>query len=148
MIAQQSLIRGLENPAVYEHGVTELRVIETHASWVVLTGAWVYKIKKAVNFGFLDYSTLEKRRSSCQEELRLNRRFAPHVYIDVIAIAGTFEQPSLQASGEPIEYAVRMKQFPQSGLLSTLAAQHTLTEEHVDALAALEATAVPATGHS
>ena len=137
IIAQQSLIRGLENSAVYEHAVTELRVIETHASWVILTGAWVYKIKKAVNFGFLDYSTLEKRRSSCQEELRLNRRFAPHVYIDVIAIAGTFDQPSLKASGEPIEYAVRMKQFPQSGLLSTLAAQHTLTAEHIDELAAL-----------
>ena len=137
IIAQQSLIRGLENTAVYEYAVTELRVIETHASWVILTGAWAYKIKKAVNFGFLDYSTLEKRRFSCQEELRLNRRFAPHIYIDVIAIAGTFEQPSLQAGGEPIEYAVRMKQFPQSGLLSTLAAQHTLTAEHVDALAAL-----------
>ena len=137
IIAQQSLIRGLENSAVYEHAVTELRVIETHASWVILTGAWVYKIKKAVNFGFLDYSTLEKRRSSCQEELRLNRRFAPHVYIDVIAIAGTFDQPSLKAGGEPIEYAVRMKQFPQSGLLSTLAAQHRLTAEHIDELAAL-----------
>lgn len=137
IIAQQSLIRGLENSAVYEHAVTELRVIETHASWVILTGAWVYKIKKAVNFGFLDYSTLEKRRSSCQQELRLNRRFAPHVYIDVIAIAGTFDQPSLKASGEPIEYAVRMKQFPQSGLLSTLAAQHRLTAEHIDELAAL-----------
>ena len=137
IIAQQALIRGLENPAVYKHAVTELRVIETHASWVILTGAWVYKIKKAVNFGFLDYSTLEKRRSSCQEELRLNRRFAPQVYIDVIAIAGTFEQPSLQAGGEPIEYAVRMRQFPQSGLLSTLAAQHALTAEHIDALAAL-----------
>ena len=137
IIAQQALIRGLENPAVYKHAVTELRVIETHASWVILTGAWVYKIKKAVNFGFLDYSTLEKRRSSCQEELRLNRRFAPQVYIDVIAIAGTFEQPSLQPGGEPIEYAVRMRQFPQSGLLSTLAAQHALTAEHIDALAAL-----------
>jgi aminoglycoside phosphotransferase family enzyme/predicted kinase len=137
IIAQQSLIRGLENPAVYEHAVTELRVIETHASWVILTGSWVYKIKKAVDFGFLDYSTLEKRKSNCQEELRLNRRFAPHVYIDVIAIAGTFERPSLQAGGEPIEYAVRMKQFPQSGLLSTLAARHALTAEHIDALAVL-----------
>jgi len=134
--AQQSLIRKLENPAVYEHAVTELSVIETHGSWVILTGAYVYKIKKAVNFGFLDYSTLEKRRFNCQEELRLNLRFAPHVYLDVIAITGTFERPSLQASGEPIEYAVRMRQFPQSGLLSTLAAQHALTAEHIDALAA------------
>jgi len=137
IIAQRALIRGLENPAVYKHAVTDLRVVETHASWVILTGAWVYKIKKAVNFGFLDYATLEKRRFNCQEELRLNRRFAPQVYIDVIAIAGTSEQPALRADGEPIEYAVRMKQFPQSGLLSTLAAQHALTAEHIDELATL-----------
>ncbi|MEN8206357.1 MAG: AAA family ATPase [Pseudomonadota bacterium] len=135
--AQQCLVQALENPAVYGHAVTELRLIETHGSWVILTGVYVYKIKKAVNFGFLDYSTLEKRRFNCQEELRLNRRFAPHVYLDVVAITGTFEQPSLQANGDPIEYAVRMKQFPQSGLLSTLAAQHELTAEHIDTLAAL-----------
>ena len=134
---QRSLVRALENTAIYEYAVTELKVIETHGSWVILTGVYVYKIKKAVNFGFLDYSTLEKRRFCCQEELRLNRRFAPQVYIDVVAISGTPEQPSLQTSGEPIEYAVRMKQFPQAGLLSTLAAQGALTPEHIDTLAAL-----------
>ena len=134
---QRSLVQALENPAVYEHAVSGLRVIETHASWVILTGTYVYKIKKAVNFGFLDYSTLQKRKFNCQQELRLNRRFAPQVYLDVVAISGTFEQPSLQAGGEPLEYAVRMKQFPQSALLSTLAAQHTLTAEHIDTLAAL-----------
>jgi aminoglycoside phosphotransferase family enzyme/predicted kinase len=135
--AQKSLVQALKNPAVYEHAVSELKVIETHASWVILTGTYVYKIKKVVNFGFLDYSTLEKRRFNCRQELRLNKRFAPQVYIDVVAICGTFERPSLQSGGEPIEYAVRMKQFPQSGLLSTLAAQHALTAEHIDILAAL-----------
>jgi aminoglycoside phosphotransferase family enzyme/predicted kinase len=134
---QLPLITALQTPAVYGHAVTELQMIETHISWVILTGEYAYKIKKAVNFGFLDYSTLEKRSFYCQEELRLNRRFAPHVYIDVVAITGTFEQPSLQANGKPIEYAVRMKQFPQTALLSALAARRALTPEHIDALAGL-----------
>lgn len=135
--AQLPLVTALQNPAVFEHPVTELRLLETHISWVILTGEYVYKIKKAVDFGFLDYSTLQKRRFYCQEELRLNRRFAPQLYLDVVAISGTPERPSLQAGGEPLEYAVRMKQFPQSGLLSTLAANNTLTPQHIDALALL-----------
>jgi aminoglycoside phosphotransferase family enzyme/predicted kinase len=135
--AQQSLIRALQDPSVYPHAVTALHVIETHISWVILTGEYVYKIKKAVNFGFLDYSTLEKRNYCCREELRLNRRFAPQVYVDVVAIGGSTGQPSLQTGGEPIEYAVRMKQFPAAGLLGKLAAEHALTPQHIDALAEL-----------
>jgi len=135
--AQLPLVSALQNTAVYEHTVTGLQLLETHISWVILTGEYVYKIKKAVDFGFLDYSTLQQRRFYCQEELRLNRRFAPQLYLDVVAIRGTCEQPSLQPDGEPIEYAVRMKQFPQSGLLSTLAANNTLTPQIIDALALL-----------
>ena len=133
--AQLPLVSALQNPAVYGHAVTGLQLLETHISWVILTGEYVYKIKKAVNFGFLDYSTLEKRCFYCQEELRLNRRFAPQLYLDVVAIGGTVGRPSLQAGAEPIEYAVRMKQFPQSGLLSALAASNALTPETIDALA-------------
>lgn len=135
--AQLPLVSALQNPAVYEHAVTELQLLETHISWVILTGKYVYKIKKALDFGFLDYSTLEKRRYYCHEELRLNRRFAPQLYIDVVTISGTAERPSLQAGAKSIEYAVRMKQFPQSGLLSTLAASNALTPETIDALALL-----------
>jgi len=135
--AQVPLISSLQNPVVYEHAVTELQLLETHISWVILTGEYAYKIKKAVNFGFLDYSTLEKRGFYCQEEVSLNQRFAPNLYLDAVAVTGSAEQPSLQGRGKPIEYAVRMKQFPQSALLSTLAARHALTAEHIDALAAL-----------
>jgi hypothetical protein len=137
VVVQASLITSLQNAAVYQHEVAELQLLETHISWVILTGEYVYKIKKAVNFGFLDYSTLEKRGFYCQEEVRLNQRFAPHLYIDAIAITGSAGQPSLQGGGKPIEYAVRMKQFPQAALLSTLAARQTLTVQHIDALAAL-----------
>ncbi len=80
------LIRALLNPASYDHPVTTIELVETHISWVLLTGTYAYKIKKPVNLGFLDFSTLEKRRFYCEEELRLNRRFAP-AYLDVIPSA-------------------------------------------------------------
>jgi aminoglycoside phosphotransferase family enzyme/predicted kinase len=135
--AQLPLIEALQDAQLYDHAVTSLQLIETHISWVILTGEYVYKVKKAVDFGFLDYSTLEKRAFFCREELRLNQRFAPHIYLDVIEISGSCRQPVLQGDGEPIEYAVRMKQFSQAGLLSALAAQHKLGRAHMDELAAL-----------
>jgi aminoglycoside phosphotransferase family enzyme len=72
-----SLIHALQNPALFDHPVLQFEVIETHISWVLLTGPYAYKIKKPVNFGFLDFSTLAKRKHFCEEELRLNRRLAP-----------------------------------------------------------------------
>ena len=74
---------------------TEITVLQTHISWVVLTGPFAYKIKKPVNLGFVDFSTLAQRRFFCQEELRLNRRLAPQLYLDVVAISGTPERPRL-----------------------------------------------------
>ena len=135
--AQLPLIEALQDPSLYDHAVTSLQLIETHISWVILTGEYVYKLKKAVDFGFLDYSTLEKRAFFCREELRLNQRFAPHIYLDVIAISGSRSQPVLQGDGEPVEYAVRMKQFSQAGLLSALAAGHKLGRAHINELASL-----------
>jgi aminoglycoside phosphotransferase family enzyme len=105
------LIQALTDPSVYAHPTTAITVLQTHISWVVLTGPYAYKIKKPVNVGFLDSSTLAKRHFFCQEELRLNRRLAPHLYLDVVAIAGTSERPRVHGQGPPIEYAVRMVQF-------------------------------------
>jgi aminoglycoside phosphotransferase family enzyme/predicted kinase len=136
---QAILIRALQNPALYHHPVKKIRLIETHISWVILTGAVVYKIKKAVNFGFLDFSTLAKRHFYCEEEVRLNRRFAPDLYLDVIAVRGSAEHPVWQGKRPAIEYAVRMRQFSQQALLSSLAARHKLTEGHIDEIAALVA---------
>ncbi|RMD68106.1 MAG: hypothetical protein D6819_10170, partial [Gammaproteobacteria bacterium] len=81
-----SLIASLQNPALYDHEVQGFEVIETHISWVFLTGPFAYKIKKPLNLGFLDFSTLEKRRLYCHEEVRLNRRLAPDIYLKVVAI--------------------------------------------------------------
>ena len=85
-------IKTMLNPEVYDHPVKNIDFIETHISCVVLTGDFVYKIKKPVNFGFLDFSTLEKRHACCLDELRLNRRLAPDIYLDVVSISGYSRQ--------------------------------------------------------
>ncbi len=82
------LINTLLDPSVYGHAVDKIELLQTHISWVILTGDFAYKIKKPVNFGFLDFLSLENRRYYCKEELRLNRRFAPGLYLDVITITG------------------------------------------------------------
>ena len=80
----QALIAALQNPALYPHPVDGLQVIETHISWVLLTGPFAYKIKKPVNFGFLDFTSLEQRQHFCGEELRLNQRLTRDLYQDVV----------------------------------------------------------------
>lgn len=133
-----SLIKGLQNPALYDHPVDKFEVIETHISWVLLTGDYVYKIKKPVNFGFLDFSTLEKRHFYCEEELRLNRRLAPQLYLDVVTIYGSEAHPRLNSvieNNDVIEYAVKMRQFPQSVQLDRLLEKGELDNSVMDKLA-------------
>ncbi len=139
MSPQPALIRALQNPACYDHPVTAVTVLETHISWVLLTGDWAYKIKKPVDLGFVDFSTLDRRRFFCREELRLNRRLAPHLYRDVVAIGGTTQAPVLDGGGEPIEYAVRMRQFPQDRLLDRLLARDAVSRTQIDRIAAVVA---------
>lgn len=131
----QSLIAALQNPALYPHPVEAIQLIETHISWVLLTGEFAYKIKKPVNFGFLDFTDLSARQHFCAEELRLNQRLTHDLYLEVLPITGTAEAPQLGGSGPAIEYALRMRQFPQEGLLSTLQANGELNQGHIDALA-------------
>jgi len=135
-------ISNMLSPEVYEHPVSKLELIETHISWVILTGDFVYKIKKPVDFGFLDFSTLAKRKGFCEQELLLNRRLAPDIYLDVVSITGTASKP-LIASGadddKAFEYAVKMKQFPQSAQLDNRLAVGNLPVQHIDALAEMVA---------
>jgi len=130
----EPMIQGLLEADVYSHETDAIRLVETHCAWVILTGQYVYKVKKPVNFGFLDYSTLEKRHFYCEEEVRLNRRFAPDIYLDVVAITGTPSSPRPGGDGEILDYAVRMRQFADNGLLSQLAARHALDVTHLDQL--------------
>jgi len=136
---QLPLIEALRNPAAFGAGCTAIEVIETHISWVLLTGAQAYKIKKAVALPFLDFTALASRHRFCLEELRLNRRLAPDLYLGVVAISGNDRHPIVDGAGTPIEYAVRMRQFPQSALLSRIAERGELTAADVDALAAMVA---------
>lgn len=133
--AQPILIRALFDPAGYDHPVDSVRLIETHISWILLTGAYAYKIKKAVNLGFLDFSTLEKRRFYCDEELRLNRRLAPQLYLGVVAIGGSPHVPIINGGGPAIEYAVKMVQFSQEALLDRLLESGALTPLEMDEVA-------------
>lgn len=132
----QSLIAALQNPALYPHPVEGFQVIETHISWVLLTGPYAYKFKKPVNFGFLDFTSLQTRQHFCGEELRLNQRLTQDLYLDVLPITGSAEAPQLGGDGPAIEYALKMRQFPQSELLSTLQANGELTTAHIDEMAA------------
>ncbi|MCP4430076.1 MAG: hypothetical protein GY806_03770, partial [Gammaproteobacteria bacterium] len=91
----QSLVEALQNPDLYEHPVASFSILETHISWIILTGKYAYKIKKTVDFGFVDFSTLEKRQFFCEEELRLNSRFSNDLYLGVVAIRGSQLMPQL-----------------------------------------------------
>jgi len=133
-IQNNPLIAGLLRPGAYNHPTQDLRLVETHCAWVLLTGEYAYKVKKPVDFGFLDFSTLEKRRHYCDEEIRLNRRFAPQIYLEVVTIGGTPEEPRVGAGEPALEYAVRMRQFPDGALLSQLAERHRLEATHIDQL--------------
>ncbi len=141
------LILALQDASLYDHPVDGFNCFETHISQVILTGPYAYKIKKPMNFGFLDFSTLERRKHFCEEEVRLNRRLAPDLYVDVVAITGTPEAPHLNGDGEPFEYAVRMRQFDQSQLFDHLQDEGSLTVSHIDELGQIVAdfhTSVPA----
>lgn len=134
--SQPPLIQALLNPAVYDHPVENLRVIETHISWVLMTGAFAYKIKKPVSLGFADFSTLERRRAACYEELRLNNRLASRMYLGVVPICGTVDEPKFYADGEVVEYAVKMRQFPDQHRLDRFTKEGRLNENMVRELAA------------
>lgn len=128
------LIEALTRADAYKHPTRGIHVVETHCAWVLLTGEYAYKVKKPVNFGFLNFATLEKRQFYCAEEVRLNRRFAPAIYLDVVAITGQPDRPRMAGSGTVLEYAVRMRQFADDGLLSQLAERKQLDAAHIDQL--------------
>lgn len=126
-----NLVNALQQPALFPHPVTRFAVIETHISIVLLTGAYAYKFKKPVNFGFLDFSTLARRKHFCEEELRLNRRLAPELYLEVIPVS---TGPKLRGDGEVIEYAVRMREFEQASQFDRMLDAGQLIPAHIDAL--------------
>jgi len=129
------LVEAIRKHTEFDHPVEKFELLETHISFVLLTGHYAYKFKKPLDLGFLDFTTLDKRKFYCREELRLNRRFAPDIYLDVIAVTGTPDRPVLDGDGEPLEYAVKMLQFPKDAELDSVLKNGNLTSVHMDELA-------------
>lgn len=130
-------IQAMLKPEFYDHPVTSCQLIETHISWVILTGDFVYKIKKPVNYGFLDFSTLKERKFYCEEELRLNRRLAPTLYLDVIALSGSPDSPKIAGKDKAFEYAVKMRQFDPKMQLDHVLARNELHQDMINSIAVL-----------
>jgi len=119
-MSQEAIIEALKDPSAYDEEVDQIRLLQTHISYIFLTGRYAYKIKKPVNFGFLDFTTLEKRKFYCEEELRLNRRLCGDMYIDVLPITLSEGLVKINGSGKTVEYTVKMKELPQEALMSEL----------------------------
>jgi uncharacterized protein len=129
------LIRSLMAPGRFPGVPGPAKLVETHISWVLLAGEHAFKIKKPLQLPFLDFSTLARRKTCCEDELRLNRRFAPDLYLDMVGLYHSAEDPRWSGHGDPIEYAVRMRRFDESGRLDHLCAQGRLKPDHLSDLA-------------
>ena len=127
-------LKQLCKPEAFPHPADGMALRETHISWVILCGDYAYKIKKPLDFDFLDFSTLELRRHFCEEELRLNRRFSPELYLEVLPITGDAGAPQLGGDGPIIDYAVKMLRFDENQLLDNIAARGGLDERLIRAL--------------
>ncbi|NTU68512.1 MAG: AAA family ATPase [Chlorobiaceae bacterium] len=128
----------LSRPEAYPHPVqTPIRVVETHISWIFLTGRYAYKLKKPVNLGFLDFSTFERRRHCCREELRLNRRLCPDLYLDALPVTDDCAGFRIGGAGPESDYVVRMVQFDRSLELDRLLASGALTPGRIREVAGL-----------
>ena len=131
-----ALIDDLQNPALLPDRTQRVSVVQTHISIVFVADDFVYKVKKPVNFGFLDFSTLEKRRYYCHQEVRLNRRLSRGLYIDVIPIIFDGNKHTMNpAAGDVVEYAVKMKRLPDERLMMSLFEKGELRTDHLEEIA-------------
>ncbi|MBI4297136.1 MAG: hypothetical protein HY676_01240, partial [Chloroflexi bacterium] len=131
----QLLVQDLLKPQAYPEHPPQVALLETHISYLFLTGTHVYKVKKPVNLGFLDFTTLRKRHHYCQQEVLLNRRLSPDIYLGVVKITLGPEGCTLGEKGKAVEYAVRMLQLPQEKALSRLLDTDQVTPSMMEQLA-------------
>jgi len=130
-MARKTINQALLNPEAYPHKPQKMELVQTQMSFIFLTGEYVYKIKKPVNLGYLDYTTLEKRHFFCHQELELNRRLCPGAYLDVVPIVEEKDGLRIEGRGKAIEYAVKMKQLPQERMMDVLLPRGQVTLEMV-----------------
>jgi len=121
MNISKEMLESLKKKEAYDEPVRNIRLIQTHISWIFLTGDFAYKIKKPVDFGFLDFTTLEKRKKFCKKEVEINRMFSPEIYIGFLPV-NKFGDHSIKINGpgKTIDYAVKMRQLPQECLMDRL----------------------------
>lgn len=127
-------IQALLTPAAYSHDADNIELVQTHISYVFLVGDFVYKLKKPVNFGFLDFSTLEKRKDCCEQELLLNRRLCPDIYLGLVRLTRGENGFTLNGEGEVVEYGIRMKRMPEEKMMSHLVKEGKIDQSHIDSL--------------
>ncbi|OGN95057.1 MAG: hypothetical protein A2Z75_02715 [Chloroflexi bacterium RBG_13_50_10] len=131
MAKQPALVQALLKPETYPHHPQKVELAQTQMSFLFLTGDYVYKVKKPVDLGYLDYTTLEKRLFFCRQEIELNKRLCPDAYLEVVPIVSRQGQINLGGKGEIIEYAVKMKQLPADRMMDKLLPQDLVTEDMV-----------------
>ncbi|HUL37526.1 MAG TPA: hypothetical protein VLW47_07560 [Thermodesulfobacteriota bacterium] len=129
-----SLQKLLLNPEIYPDHPQAVKFIETHISLLFLTGNHVYKVKKPVDFGFLDFTTLGKRKFFCEQEVKLNRRLSPTIYLGVVTITKEGNRIMLDGKGELVEYAVKMRQIPEEFLMDKLLEKKQVTPRMIEAV--------------
>jgi len=130
-MARKTINQALLDPQAYPHKPQKIELVQTQMSFIFLTGEYVYKIKKPVNLGYLDYTTLEKRHFFCHQELELNRRLCPGAYLAVVPIVEEKGELRIEGRGQAIEYAVKMKQLPQDRMMDVLLPRGQVTLEMV-----------------
>jgi aminoglycoside phosphotransferase family enzyme len=139
MSVQSQVVKALMTSAAYDEETGIIELVQTHISFVFLTRSFVYKVKKAVNFGFLDFTTLEKRRFYCEKELELNRRLCGDMYLEVVPINKADGVIKVKGEGETVEYAVKMKRMPQDKMMNTLLDKKKVDKKLIDRIARIVA---------
>jgi aminoglycoside phosphotransferase family enzyme/predicted kinase len=129
------MIQALLEPRAYPDLTGKVKLVQTQMSFVFLTDSYVYKVKKPVNLGYLDYTTLEKRKFYCQKEVELNRRLCPDIYLDVVPVTRHQGDFFIAGQGKAIEYAVKMRRLPQELMMDTLLASNQVSSEMITKLA-------------
>ncbi len=135
MLELSALLQALSTPKAYPHSPQEVELVQTQISLVFLAGDYVYKVKKPVDFGFLDFTTLDKRRFYCQQEVTLNKRLCPDTYLGVVAITQDEDSFSVGGNGTAVEYAVKMRALPQQRMMDNLLRSNQVTPEMVERVA-------------
>ena len=137
LVSQEQLLPFLLNPRSYPHRPRTVRLVQTHASFVFLAPPLVYKVKKPVNFGFLNFSTLEQRRHFCEREVVLNRRLSPDIYLGVVPISRREGRFVFGDGDAVVEYAVQMRKLADGGFLDQLIARQRVGPADLNRIAAV-----------